>query len=244
MVAFQPKDRLGCSKVPVTQREGAGQNLCGNGIGQCPNRLGDIYKGASLRNLLKQNRHSHPLIYMRGTKTEDIMAMVEFLYRGEAAVYKENLDSFLAFASELQLDLLDKVSQVDVVEKCNQGTRVADETKGETIQDEDIKTDSTSERANIIIPEKIPVIQGSSGRAYLEELDQKVKSMMKFSDKTLSGKGRLKICTVCGKEGDHTSITNHIEANHVSGLPIPCELCGSIARTRAALRVHKGAYHK
>ena len=181
---------------------------------------------------------------MRGTKTEDIMAMVEFLYRGEAAVYKENLDSFLAFASELQLDLLEQVSQVDVVEKCNQSARVADETEEEIIQDEDIKTDSTSERANMIIPEKIPVLQGSSGRAYLEELDQKVKSMMKFSDKTLSGKGRLKICTVCGKEGDHTSITNHIEANHVSGLPIPCEQCGSIARTRAALRVHKGAYHK
>ena len=82
------------------------------------------------------------------------MAMVEFLYRGEAAVYKENLNSFLAFASELQLDWLEQVSQVDVVEKCNQSTRVADETRGETIQDEDIKTDSTSERANMIIPDR------------------------------------------------------------------------------------------
>ena len=54
-------------------------------------------------NLLKRNKHPHPLIYMRGVKSEDLLAIVDFLYYGEANVYQENLDSFLAIAEELQL---------------------------------------------------------------------------------------------------------------------------------------------
>ena len=55
------------------------------------------------KTLLKRNRHPHPLIYMRGVKSDDLSAIVDFLYRGEANVYQENLDSFLAVAQELQL---------------------------------------------------------------------------------------------------------------------------------------------
>ena len=57
--------------------------------------------------LLRQNRHTHPLIYMRGVKFEVMMAMVDFFYRGEANTYQENLDSFLALAEEFQLKGLD-----------------------------------------------------------------------------------------------------------------------------------------
>ena len=54
-------------------------------------------------NILKRNKHSHPLIYMRGVKSENLTAMVGFFYQGEANVFQENLDSFLALAEELQL---------------------------------------------------------------------------------------------------------------------------------------------
>ena len=54
-------------------------------------------------NILKRNKHPHPLIYMRGVRPENLMAMVDFFYHGEANVYQENLDSFLVLAEELQL---------------------------------------------------------------------------------------------------------------------------------------------
>merc|ERR1712129_318812 len=54
-------------------------------------------------NLLMRNKHPHPLIYMRGLKSENIMAMLDFLYHGEVKMFQENLDSFLAVAEELQL---------------------------------------------------------------------------------------------------------------------------------------------
>ena len=53
--------------------------------------------------ILKSNKHSHPLIYMKGMKTDDLTAIVDFLYFGEANVYQENLDSFLAIAEDFQL---------------------------------------------------------------------------------------------------------------------------------------------
>ena len=40
---------------------------------------------------------------MRGVKYEDLLAIVDFLYCGEANVHQENLESFLAVAEELQV---------------------------------------------------------------------------------------------------------------------------------------------
>ena len=53
--------------------------------------------------LIGRNKHPYPLIFMRGVNSDDILAIVDFLYRGEANVFQENLDSFLAIAEELQL---------------------------------------------------------------------------------------------------------------------------------------------
>ena len=55
------------------------------------------------KDLLKRNKHAHPLIYMKGVKTENLMAMLEIFYFGEANVYQENFDTFLDLADELRL---------------------------------------------------------------------------------------------------------------------------------------------
>jgi hypothetical protein len=49
------------------------------------------------------NKHSHPLIYMRGVTAKNLIAIVDFIYHGEANIYQEDLDVFLALAEELQL---------------------------------------------------------------------------------------------------------------------------------------------
>ena len=57
------------------------------------------------QNLLNKNmkKHHHPLIYMKGVKFEDLCAIVDFLYLGEANIFQESLDSFLGIAEELKL---------------------------------------------------------------------------------------------------------------------------------------------
>ena len=65
-------------------------------------------------NLLQRNKHPHPLVFMKGLKYENLLSMVDFLYRGEANVYQENLDTFLAMADELQLKGLNKREEEEV----------------------------------------------------------------------------------------------------------------------------------
>ena len=54
-------------------------------------------------NILKMNKNPHPFIYMRGMKSEDLVAIVDFLYFGEAELEEDNLDAFLALAEELKV---------------------------------------------------------------------------------------------------------------------------------------------
>ena len=83
--------------------------------------------------------------------------------------------------------------------------------------------------------------------ADLQQLDEIVKSMMETSNKMFQmGKQhqRGKICKVCGKEGHATDIKRHIEAHHVEGVSIPCNLCEKIFRSRNSLRLHISKYHR
>ena len=53
--------------------------------------------------VLRKNKHPHPLIYMRGVKAEELLAMLDFLYFGEASVNEERVEVFLGLAEELEL---------------------------------------------------------------------------------------------------------------------------------------------
>ena len=55
------------------------------------------------KEVFKKNKHPHPLLFMKGVKSDNLSAMVEFLYNGEANVDQENLENFLALADDLKL---------------------------------------------------------------------------------------------------------------------------------------------
>ena len=73
----------------------------------------------------------------------------------------------------------------------------------------------------------------------LRELDEKVKSMMETSQNLRpDGASKAKICKVCGKEGAGIAIRDHIEAKHLEGVSLPCNICGKEFRSRQRLRQH------
>ena len=75
-----------------------------------------------------------------------------------------------------------------------------------------------------------------------QELDEKVKSMMEISQNLdPSGRQKAKICKMCGKEGQSMAIRDHIEANHLEGVLLPCNVCEKTFRSRMMLRKHKCA---
>ena len=194
------------------------------------------------QSILKGNKHSHPLIYMRGVNLDDLTAIVDFLYYGEANVYQENLDNFLVIAGELQIKGLEG-------SKDQYGSNEEEELKpmekqkvshmeaiSRTQQIDNETTDDTKTGSNALALPKTPLLA-----ANLQELDETVKEMMKTSENMVqvgNRKRRAKICKVCGKEGYVTDITRHIETHHLEGLSVPCNFCDKMIRSRNALRAH------
>ena len=58
--------------------------------------------------IFKRNKHSHPLIYMKGMKGNELTAVIDFIYYGEAKVSEDKLQDFFATADELNLKGLDR----------------------------------------------------------------------------------------------------------------------------------------
>ena len=67
--------------------------------------------------ILQNSKHPNPLIYLRGFQSKDFVSILDFLYFGEANVYKEDLDSFLAIAEEIQLKGLTGQTTTNMVEE-------------------------------------------------------------------------------------------------------------------------------
>jgi len=204
-------------------------------------------------NLLRRNKHPHPLIYMRGLKSEDLVAMIDFLYFGEANIYQENLDSFLAVAEELQLKGLMGSGAEEEAEEMKPHTiekKPPKHVKQKTfIQQNVITTDISNPVAKV---EPTPPLEGTVSvtdytvAADLQDLDEKIKSMMETTERTIVvGKRNqtVLICKVCGKEGQMNHIQYHIEANHITGVSHTCNICGAVARSRPSMSEHKRRKH-
>ena len=95
----------------------------------------------------------------------------------------------------------------------------------------------------------LALVNDKTNTTDIQSLDQQVKSMMTFSENAgpWQGKarqGKARICKVCGKEGSMMNIMSHIEKNHITGISIPCELCGKLFKSRNGLSCHKYYLHR
>ena len=194
--------------------------------------------------LLKRNKHPHPLVYMKGIKSENIFALVDFLYRGEANVFEENLDSFLELAEEMRL--LGLSGKVEETVKKYQSIKTQENTQ----------TPSNHQfKSELEIPHHSQQISAMSNSMEITDMqlrDEQIKSMMENGENRAPvkrGNGRIgeettKVCKVCGKEGLATNIKQHIEAKHISGIMQTCDFCEQKFKTRESLRFHKSRYHR
>jgi len=55
------------------------------------------------RSVLRKNPHQHPLLYLKGVKYADLLAVLNFMYHGEVNVAQDELNSFLAVAEDLRV---------------------------------------------------------------------------------------------------------------------------------------------
>ena len=158
--------------------------------------------------ILKRNKHSHPMIYMRGLKSDDLVAMVDFLYFKEANVKQEGLDAFLGLAEELKL----------------LGLTTGDRNKDEQDTKPQTQLNDSTLNATFNAPVKVEA----------DEMDEQIKSMMthKVAGSQTSAAWA---CNVCGKEDvKKSNMKTHIEANHItSDVSFSCDLCAKPSRYKS-----------
>ena len=200
--------------------------------------------------LLKRNKHSHPLIYMRGMKSVELVAVVDFLYHGEANIHQDNLKSFLAIAEELELKGLTGINQEPIKDeyKAKQKGKFIKSEYSQTVLFQEIVHTDVIDSVNNINSSTQNTTNGIDHRVSvgLQNLDETIKSMITYGDRIKSGSQagkKIVICSVCGKEGQNTNIRDHIEATHIDGVDHPCNFCEKTFRSRQLFRRHNTNKH-
>ena len=202
------------------------------------------------QNLLTKNKHQHPLIYMRGMNAEDLLAIVDFLYYGEANIYQENLDSFLNIAEELELKGLNG-REGGGGEEVGDGATPQQKIYQPTVSsaqrqknNDKFETKTSSKKTSFPlqsylegqIPSSMAVaLPKHQFAGDMKELDEQIETMMRRGEnKIKDGPKMIKayVCQVCGKESKKCNIKDHIEANHLEGISIPCNFCEKTFRSR------------
>ena len=195
--------------------------------------------------MLKSSRNTHTMIYMRGLKTKDIGAIMDFIYNGEANIYQEDLDRFLTLAEELQLKGLDKSED-------KSKNAAEDPTRGKLNQ-EKCQTQSILKQEKYFEPEEkestnmLKKVEGDKlfvpADATIEDIRIRLDDLME----RVNEQDQVWRCTVCGKEtkgpGSKTNLRSHIEI-HMEGLSYTCNQCGKISRSSRALGMHISRKHK
>jgi len=55
------------------------------------------------KKMLTQNKHNHPLLYLRGVSFSELVNLLDFMYLGEVNIANTDLNSFLALAQDLKV---------------------------------------------------------------------------------------------------------------------------------------------
>ena len=180
------------------------------------------------KNILKKNKHSHPLLCLNGVKSNDLHNILDYIYNGEIQIFQDDLDSFLATAKRFQLEGLNQGKEGD-----EEMTHV----KNENIEDGLMPLVSNSENDSKSEKKERTISFQSFNFENIAELDKKIEE---FITRQLDGTYQ---CTTCGKISKaKKDIKEHVEV-HFDGLSFPCRYCDKSLRSRASLRVHISTLH-
>ena len=190
------------------------------------------------KKLLKNHPHPQPLIYMKGIKSSSLTAIIDFLYLGEANVFQEELDSFLALAEELQLKGLEGNSEPDLPEHSSESfnftERRADVNQKQNTPKKIISSYAKFEKEFVgPVMNMMPYERKSKLNSIIEPATMaKIESMI---EKRVDGN----YCTNCGYTSKHPGhMREHVE-KHIEGLEYPCYSCNKIMRSSNTFRTHK-----
>ena len=221
--------------------------VCGDGQRVEAHKVVLASSSPVFKELLKETKHPHPLLYLRGFNSADLLSMIDFLYTGTANILQENLDTFLACAEDLKLKGLTRAKAEKEPEEVAfpEKSTIGQKRSPSTIYSKQALPNSEKQPLNNTFDDTRVALVDDKINAELKDLDDQIKSMITNSDISGGpGNGKMASCNVCGKQGPYNAMPRHVEGNHIIGVTHSCDLCGKVCRSRHALSQHIAGSHQ
>ena len=184
------------------------------------------------KRLLQTHLHQNPLIYMRGLKSVDLVAIVDFIYLGEANVFQEHLETFLSLAEEFELKGLSGNSEEAAEEYPKESFPNQYQSGPEAVKKK--STVMKYEGSKNVLDKALTPIQPNEKQTTVIDPD-----IMATVESMIEKQANGFLCTKC----DYTSnnrghIREHVE-KHIEGLQYPCNICNKVYRSSLTFRGHR-----
>jgi len=190
------------------------------------------------KNILKTNRHSHPMICLTEITSMDLQNVLDYIYQGEVKIFQKNIEKFLDIAQRLKIDGLLSSEQENDIQQKEHFTNQPMETISKPIpiqKFENLNEEKSEGGSSAASCQTISLNASSS----VDEIEQKVTENL---GKNENGDY---MCNLCGKVGGKLirNMKNHIET-HLEGISFFCSICGKQFRSRNSMNCHKSMLHK
>ena len=186
-------------------------------------------------NILKQNKHAHPLLCLADINFDDLTNVIDYIYHGEVQIYQENLDRFLLIAQRLKLDGLLKTIESQ------------DEAIKQVYEEEDTQSFSMEvSEAKMTYEKRVVDLQRNETVSIPEDssIDDVKKIVLEYLEKDENGHSRCKLCgKVMTQRTGTADMKRHIET-HIDGIAFSCIFCGKQFRSSNSLNFHKSRSHR
>ena len=167
-----------------------------------------------LQKIIDSNPGQHPLIYLRGIRSNELESILQFMYLGEARFYRERMQEFIKIAQDL------KVNEI------SDGVELPSEEIGETVE-ENIPEEEIEEE---LIEETL--IKAEESKVRPRRQRTKISNDKKSTQ-----------CPECGKvyvQRQH--MLAHFRSKH-EGVKYPCNQCDYQATQKVHLNRHISTKH-
>ena len=118
------------------------------------------------RNILRRNSHQHPLLYLKGVKYRELLAVLNFMYMGEVSVAQEELNVFLSVAEDLRVKGLTQNNKIppDPPAKTKQVVRMSN-----TVLATPSATPIKKQQRNNALPKNTPTVAYNTEEQEIED---------------------------------------------------------------------------
>ena len=173
------------------------------------------------KNILKKDKNSSPIIYLRGIQYTELESIMQFIYLGEATFYEKRMDELLSVAKSLEIKELCNAEAELNYEPDNEPPQCDPVTSTKNLEEETIISDQLKMQAP---QERQKKVFSFNGEYECDQCDYQASSNYNLTVHIQSKHEGVKYaCDQCDYQASYQSdLTKHIKSKH-EGIKCGCD---------------------